>query len=338
MTDGGWVKIWRGMMESCRRRRFGLEFCGAMVWLILEAAYRGFDDPLLGRLEPGDVAVSLRRLSAAWCLTVSQVRTVVSELVGSGFMVPVRSNRRWGTVFRIANYSKYQGIASPFHDDVPEAAADGEGTAPSCASARVSTQHLTQPDIDFRTLADGRSTVAAANAPDESRTLSRTQPGTQPGTLDVCARTRGIVMKEEKNIKNGTDRPAREGAPAPARPSAPSGASPSPSSSGGIGFDPDREAFFGPKLEQAVEIWRQAYPRLDVGRELAKARQWLADNASCGAAREDVRLWLAHWMAKAERLRKASETRVVRRGGPPPPESGELSYEAVREDAAFLEL
>lgn len=317
---GGWVKIWRGMMASCTRRRFGLELCGAMVWLILEAAYQRADDPLFGRLEPGDVPVSLRRLEAEWHLSLRQVRLVVETLVASGFMSCLRVLRRWGTVYRIANYAKYQGIASPFRDDaeevpagaddlfdaacpeLPEAAADGEEPPAQSAPASVPrTQHGTLGDCLRATPCDGKSSVS----------------GTQHGTLPVCARTRVLSLKEEE--EKNTDRPARAYARPTARPSgrpaaAAAAASPSPArSAGGVSFDWDGDCdFHGEKLALAVSLWKGAYPALDVDAELSKARTWLADNASQGLRREDVRLWLAHWMQKAERLRRASETRSAR--------------------------
>lgn len=332
MTDGGWVKIWRGMRESCVRRRRGLEFCGAMVWLILEAAYRGCDDPLFGRLEPGDVAVSLRRLAAEWGMPLKQVRTVVEALTESGFMAPARVSRRWGTVYRIVNYARYQGVASPFSDDVPEAAADGEERPRTPGGTQVGTL----------------ASCSGGKEDDENNGFSGTLVGTQVGTLDVCARTRVLqgfkrreeLYKEEKREKEESRvPPSVRPSAAPAR-----GGSPEPPqcpSAGGISFDWDGDCqFHGEKLSLAVELWRGAYPSLDIDAELRKARTWLADNASQGARRVDVRLWLAHWMQKAERLRRAAESRAAGRAaangasGAP----AELSYAEVSEDAEFMEL
>lgn len=336
MMADGWVKIWRGMRESCVRRRRGLEFCGAMVWLILEAAYRGCDDPLFGRLEPGDVAVSLRRLAAEWGMSLKQARTVVDALTESGFMAPARVSRRWGTVYRIVNYIRYQGIASPFADDVPEAAADGE----ECPGTQVGTEKDTQQGTATNCLernGNGENNGALG-------TLVGTQKGTQVGTLAVCARPRVLqgIQKEGKNLKE--EKREKEETPSvrPSAASARGGAPESPScpSAGGITFDWEGDCqFHGEKLALAVELWRGAYPALDVDAELRKARTWLADNASQGARRVDVRLWLAHWMQKAERMRRALETRASRRGasaGSVPDE--ELSYDDVAQDAEFMEL
>ncbi|MBQ4479102.1 MAG: hypothetical protein II943_00510 [Victivallales bacterium] len=336
--QSGWVKIWRGMRESCVRRRRGLEFCGAMVWLILEAAYRGCDDPLFGRLEPGDVAVSLRRLAAEWGMSLKQARTVVDALTESGFMVPARVSRRWGTVYRIVNYARYQGVASPCADDVPEAAADGE----ECPGTQVGTESVTQ----YGTLANGLPRIGNGEKYGETGTLVGTQHGTQAGTLAVCARTRvlqGIPKKEEFLKEEKREKEEIRPSVRPSAASAQGGAPESPQcpSAGGISFDWDGDCqFHGEKLAMAVELWRGAYPALDVDAELRKARTWLADNASQGAFREDIRLWLSHWMQKAERLRRASETRAAGRAalGAVSPAAAELDYESVPEDAAFMEL
>lgn len=102
--DSGWIKVYR-KIESSRSASRGVEFLGAMVWLILNA--RHDDGWHKGRLiKRGQLFVGRQALSEAWNVSEKKVRIILDQLECDSFFTRIGASS--GTLITICNYDTYQ--------------------------------------------------------------------------------------------------------------------------------------------------------------------------------------------------------------------------------------
>lgn len=118
--EAGWIKIYRKIKDSRSYSR-GLEYLGAMVWLILNARHEdGWKD---GReVKRGQLLVSRQQLVTEWHVSEKMVRTILDQLESDSFLVRDSANR--GTIITICNYDTYQSKENA--EGQPEASAGPE--------------------------------------------------------------------------------------------------------------------------------------------------------------------------------------------------------------------
>ena len=118
--EAGWIKIYRKIKDSRSYSR-GLEYLGAMVWLILNARHEdGWKD---GRqVKRGQLLVSRQQLVTEWHVSEKMVRTILYQLESDSFLVRDSANR--GTMITICNYDTYQSKENA--EGQPEASAGPE--------------------------------------------------------------------------------------------------------------------------------------------------------------------------------------------------------------------
>ena len=104
MIDSGWIKLYRSM-TSCKTASRGLNFFGAMAWLVVKANYEEswYNGDKIGR---GQLFVGLSYLSKEWKVGKQIVRTILAHLESDGFLT-LKPTRK-GTVVTICNYDSYQ--------------------------------------------------------------------------------------------------------------------------------------------------------------------------------------------------------------------------------------
>ncbi len=102
----GWVKVYRKIKESRSVSR-GIEYLGAMVWLVLNANHTdGWHNGM--ECKRGQVFVGREMLAKRWKITERAVRTILSNLEKDEFMTSRTTNK--GTVITICKYDSYQSI------------------------------------------------------------------------------------------------------------------------------------------------------------------------------------------------------------------------------------
>lgn len=104
--DNGWVKLYRSM-TSCKTASRGLNFFGAMAWLVVKANYEEswYNGDKIGR---GQLFVGLKYLSKEWKVGIQSVRTILLNLNADGFLTSKSTNK--GTILTICNYDTYQMV------------------------------------------------------------------------------------------------------------------------------------------------------------------------------------------------------------------------------------
>ena len=104
--DNGWVKLYRSM-TSCKTASRGLNFFGAMAWLVVKANYEEswYNGDKIGR---GQLFVGLKYLSKEWKVGMRVVRTILDHLEADGFLTSKSTSK--GRVLSICNYDTYQMV------------------------------------------------------------------------------------------------------------------------------------------------------------------------------------------------------------------------------------
>lgn len=106
--EAGWIKIYRKIKDSRSYSR-GLEYLGAMVWLVLNARHEdGWKD---GReVKRGQLLVSRQQLATEWHVSEKLVRAILDQLESDSFLVRDSASRgaNRGTKITICNYDTYQ--------------------------------------------------------------------------------------------------------------------------------------------------------------------------------------------------------------------------------------
>ncbi len=104
MIDSGWIKLYRSM-TSCKTASRGLNFFGAMAWLVVKANYEEswYNGDKIGR---GQLFIGRKYLAKEWKVGQQVVRTILSHLEEDGFLT-IKSTKR-GSVVTICNYDTYQ--------------------------------------------------------------------------------------------------------------------------------------------------------------------------------------------------------------------------------------
>lgn len=102
--EAGWIKIYRKIKDSRSYSR-GLEYLGAMVWLILNARHEdGWKD---GReVKRGQLLVSRQQLAKIWKVSEQTTRTILDNLETDRFFT--RESTKRGSIITICNYDIYQ--------------------------------------------------------------------------------------------------------------------------------------------------------------------------------------------------------------------------------------
>lgn len=102
--EAGWIKIYRKIKDSRSYSR-GLEYLGAMVWLILNARHEdGWKD---GReVKRGQLLVSRQQLAKIWKVSEQTTRTILDNLEADQFFT--RESTKRGSIITICNYDIYQ--------------------------------------------------------------------------------------------------------------------------------------------------------------------------------------------------------------------------------------
>lgn len=107
--DNGWVKLYRSM-TSCKTASRGLNFFGAMAWLVAKASYEEtWHDG--DKIKRGQLFTGRKFLSKEWRISQQSVRTILQHLETDGFLT-IKSTSK-GSVLTICNYSSYQVLPSP---------------------------------------------------------------------------------------------------------------------------------------------------------------------------------------------------------------------------------
>lgn len=104
MIDSGWIKLYRSM-TSCKTSSRGLNFFGAMAWLVVKANYEEswYNGDKIGR---GQLFVGRKYLAKEWKVGQQVVRTILSHLEDDDFLT-IKSTKR-GSIVTICNYDTYQ--------------------------------------------------------------------------------------------------------------------------------------------------------------------------------------------------------------------------------------
>lgn len=102
--EAGWIKIYRKIKDSSSYSR-GLEYLGAMVWLVLNARHEdGWKD---GReVKRGQLLVSRQQLAKIWKVSEQTTRTILDNLEADQFFT--RESTKRGSIITICNYDIYQ--------------------------------------------------------------------------------------------------------------------------------------------------------------------------------------------------------------------------------------
>lgn len=104
INSEGWVKLYRSM-TSCKTASRGLNFFGAMSWMVVKANYE--DSWYNGdKIKRGQLFCGLRFLSKEWKIGTQSVRTLLRYLAEDGFLT-LKPTRK-GTIVTICNYETYQ--------------------------------------------------------------------------------------------------------------------------------------------------------------------------------------------------------------------------------------
>lgn len=111
----GWIKLHRSLLESPSWADRPLPERVALVELLLRANYRQtkrYDGKKVHAVEPGELVVSIRKLSAETGIPRSTMRLTLQNLVNTGFIEVVDvSTGRGGhsKLVRVLNWEQYQG-------------------------------------------------------------------------------------------------------------------------------------------------------------------------------------------------------------------------------------
>lgn len=119
--DSGWIKIYR-KIENSRSYSRGVEYLGAMVWLVLNARHEdGWSDGKL--VKRGQLFVGRKQLAEAWKVSEQTVRTILDVLEEDSFLTKQSTNR--GTLVTVCKYDIYQVDESPANQQINQQATNG---------------------------------------------------------------------------------------------------------------------------------------------------------------------------------------------------------------------
>lgn len=107
--DNGWIKLYRSM-TCCKTASRGLNYFGAMSWLVAKASYEEtwYDGDKIGR---GQLFTGRKYLSKEWKIGQQSVRTILRHLEEDGFLT-IKSTSK-GSILTICNYDSYQMLPLP---------------------------------------------------------------------------------------------------------------------------------------------------------------------------------------------------------------------------------